>query len=155
RSARTGARFKRRWTGPRRARVPAWRREKGETVRALRTATLVVSVCLVCVPAARASSPSAASPAPVVPYRPGRLIVKMRPWVTAGVDCLIREGAGLAQATGGDGLDRLNRRHGLRAARPLRRVDASRGSLAERAKAERERMSRGLTARNRANPTPD
>jgi subtilisin family serine protease len=123
-------------------------------MRALRTATLVVSVCLASVPVAGAS-PSAAPPARLVPYRPGRLIVKMRPWVTACVDCLIREGAGLAQATGGDGLDRLNRRHGLRAARPLRRVDGSRGTLAERAKAERERMSRGLTARNRTKLTPD
>lgn len=67
-----------------------------------------------------------------LPYVPGRLLIKFKASVNACIDCLVGQRLPLAPALGSALLDDLNRLHGLRSARPLRRNDIGVTSLSKR-----------------------
>jgi subtilisin family serine protease len=94
---------------------------------------------------AGASPPDAGAPSPSAV--PGRLVVKLRSWVDAPIDRAFGAGRALAPATGSTLLDDLNRRHGVRGVRPLRRADAAIDSLAERRRLQTLRRARTAAAR--------
>ncbi|HVM97574.1 MAG TPA: S8 family serine peptidase, partial [Candidatus Acidoferrales bacterium] len=83
-------------------------------------------------------------------YVPGRLILRMKDGVTACIDCMIESQQSLAPALGSSLLDDLNRRYGVRRARPLRKSDAPIPSVLERKIRERQRRSRPGWAYGRA-----
>jgi subtilisin family serine protease len=90
-----------------------------------------------------------------LPYVPGRLILELKPSLDVCLDCLIERRQPLASVLGSSSLDELNRRHGLRTARPLRRGDAAIRSVAERRQrqeARRERMLQHAGVRRRLPP---
>ena len=85
-----------------------------------------------------------------LPYVPGHLIVKMKPTVSACIDCLVELAEPLAPAIGSDHLDDLNRRYGLRDARPLRGAYARLNTLQARQALElRQRERMGTTTAQR------
>jgi len=85
-----------------------------------------------------------------LPYVPGRLLIKFRSSVSTCVDCLIGQRIPLASALGSTLLDDLNRLHGLRSVRPLRRSDVGVKSLSKRRQLQTSRhrqLAAALAAR--------
>jgi subtilisin family serine protease len=79
-------------------------------------------------------------------YVPGRLIVKFKDSVDACIDCRLNDGRSLAPALGSAGVDRLNRRYGVKRARPILARDAK-----LRSKSERQRLhARNLGSQKQA-----
>src|SRR5512139_1304891 len=85
-----------------------------------------------------------------LPYVPGQLILKLKDSVDACFDCLLKQHQPLAPAVGSTHLDELNRRFGVKSARPLRQPYARLGTLAERRAAEAGRRA----ARARSSSAP-
>jgi hypothetical protein len=77
-----------------------------------------------------------------LPYVPGRLLIKFKGSVSACIDCLVDQRLPLAPALGSPLLDDLNRLHGLRSARPLRRNDMAVKSLSTRRQLQNDRYRR-------------